>query len=67
MTPGVRKGPGRSTYGDPDYWIEISEMLGFSARNGILQKTECFPMARVNQALDRVRRNQARYRVVLVN
>ena len=53
-----------SAVGSPS---QVREMLDFSARNGILPKTECFPMAQVNQALDRVRRNQARYRVVLVN
>jgi uncharacterized zinc-type alcohol dehydrogenase-like protein len=45
----------------------IREMLGFSARNGIMPITEAFPMAQVNTALDRVRRNQVRYRAVLVN
>jgi D-arabinose 1-dehydrogenase-like Zn-dependent alcohol dehydrogenase len=29
--------------------------------------TQRFPMAQANQALDLVRRNKARYRVVLVN
>jgi uncharacterized zinc-type alcohol dehydrogenase-like protein len=45
----------------------IREMLEFSARNNVQPMTERFPMAQVNQALDLVRRNKARYRVVLVN
>ncbi|HUS06272.1 MAG TPA: NAD(P)-dependent alcohol dehydrogenase [Bryobacteraceae bacterium] len=43
----------------------IAEMLAFSARHGIAAKTERFPLERVNDALDRVRANGARYRVVL--
>jgi uncharacterized zinc-type alcohol dehydrogenase-like protein len=46
---------------------EIREMLEFSARNGVQPITERFPMAQVNAALDRLRSNQARYRIVLVN
>ena len=45
----------------------IREMLEFSARNSVLPITERFPMARVNEALDRLKSNQARYRIVLVN
>jgi len=45
----------------------IREMLEFSARNGIQPMTERFPMAKVNAAIDRLRANQARYRIVLVN
>jgi uncharacterized zinc-type alcohol dehydrogenase-like protein len=46
---------------------EIREMLEFSARNGIYPKTERFPMAQVNEALARLKSNQARYRLVLAN
>jgi uncharacterized zinc-type alcohol dehydrogenase-like protein len=45
----------------------IREMLEFSTRNGVRPITELFPMAQVNQALERVRQNQVRYRAVLVN
>ena len=45
----------------------IREMLEFSARNGIQPMTERFLMAQANQALDHVRHNRARYRVVLAN
>jgi D-arabinose 1-dehydrogenase-like Zn-dependent alcohol dehydrogenase len=43
------------------------EMLTFAERHGISPRIELMPMAQVNEAMLRVRRNQARYRVVLVN
>lgn len=46
---------------------ETREMLAFAEEHGITPKVELMPMGQVNEALDRVRRNQARYRVVLVN
>ena len=45
----------------------IREMLDFAARHGITAQVERMPMAEVNAALDRVRNNQARYRIVLEN
>jgi uncharacterized zinc-type alcohol dehydrogenase-like protein len=45
----------------------IREMLAFAARHGIAAKTENVPMREANQALDRTRRNLARYRIVLAN
>lgn len=45
----------------------IREMLDFAARCGVKAQTEVVPMADVNAALDRVRSNQARYRMVLKN
>jgi uncharacterized zinc-type alcohol dehydrogenase-like protein len=45
----------------------MREMLEFSARHHIVAKTECVPMSDINAALDRVRQNKARYRIVLVN
>jgi len=44
---------------------QIQEMLEFAARHGIEAKTEVLPMSEINQALDRVRSNKARYRMVL--
>jgi alcohol/geraniol dehydrogenase (NADP+) len=41
------------------------DMLAFAAAHGIVAKTETVPMAQVNAALDKVRANQARYRMVL--
>jgi len=45
----------------------IQEMLDFAARHHIKAKTQLIPMADVNTAVDIVRNNQARYRVVLHN
>jgi uncharacterized zinc-type alcohol dehydrogenase-like protein len=44
---------------------QIHEMLAFAARHGIEAKTEVVPMSEINVALDRVRSNKARYRMVL--
>jgi len=46
---------------------EVSEMLAFAHDHDISPRIELMPMAQVNEAMLRVRRNQARYRVVLVN
>jgi uncharacterized zinc-type alcohol dehydrogenase-like protein len=43
----------------------IDAMLAFAARHAIGPATEHFPMSRVNEALDRLRAGQARYRIVL--
>jgi uncharacterized zinc-type alcohol dehydrogenase-like protein len=43
----------------------IAEMLRFAARHRIAPVIERMPLAEVNAALDRVRRNEARYRMVL--
>jgi uncharacterized zinc-type alcohol dehydrogenase-like protein len=45
----------------------MREMLAFAHDHGIAPKIEQMPMARVNEALQRVRENKARYRIVLVN
>lgn len=45
----------------------MREMLAFAARHGIRARSERVPMAEVNAALQRVRRNLPRYRIVLVN
>ena len=46
---------------------DMRQMLGFAQERGIVPKIELMPMDRVNDAMLRVRENQARYRVVLVN
>lgn len=43
----------------------MREMLEFSARHSILPKIERLPMDRVNDALARVEKGEARYRIVL--
>jgi uncharacterized zinc-type alcohol dehydrogenase-like protein len=45
----------------------IREMLALAAKKGIAAKTEVAPMREANEALDRTRRNLARYRMVLAN
>jgi uncharacterized zinc-type alcohol dehydrogenase-like protein len=45
----------------------IGEMLALAAQKGIAATTELAPMRQANEALDRTRRNQARYRMVLTN
>ena len=59
-----RKSVFGSPVGSPS---RIREMLEFAARNHISPRTELFPLAQVNEALERVRTNRARYRIVLVN
>jgi alcohol/geraniol dehydrogenase (NADP+) len=43
----------------------IRDMLAFAAEHGVQAQVEVMPMDQANEALDRTRRNQARYRVVL--
>lgn len=43
----------------------IREMLDFAARHGVRAQTEVLPLDRVNEAVARVRANEARYRMVL--
>ncbi|UCM90944.1 NAD(P)-dependent alcohol dehydrogenase [Streptomyces marincola] len=45
--------------------LATSAMLDFCARHGITADIEVLPSARVNEALDRLRRNDVRYRFVL--
>jgi len=46
---------------------QISEMLRFAALHNVQPRVEVLPMKEVNLALDRVRANKARYRIVLAN
>jgi uncharacterized zinc-type alcohol dehydrogenase-like protein len=45
----------------------MREMLAFAHDHGIAPEIELMPMAQVNEAIQRVRENKARYRIVLVN
>ncbi len=45
----------------------LREMLDVAARHGVQAKTERFPMAKVNEAITRVKKNHVRYRAVLSN
>lgn len=46
---------------------ETKAMLEFSARHHVWPKIEQYPMREANAALDRLSKNQVRYRVVLAN
>ncbi len=43
----------------------MREMLAFSAQHGVVAQTELLPFSEVNTALERLRRNDVRYRFVL--
>ena len=45
----------------------MREMLGFAQDQGIAPKVELMPMSQVNEAIQRVKENKARYRIVLEN
>jgi alcohol/geraniol dehydrogenase (NADP+) len=45
----------------------MREMLDVAARHGVMAKTEAFPMAKANEAIDKVKKNKVRYRAVLSN
>lgn len=45
----------------------MKETLTFAQSHSITPKVELMPMSRVNEALQRVKENKARYRIVLVN
>jgi uncharacterized zinc-type alcohol dehydrogenase-like protein len=46
---------------------DIREMLAFAAEHGVAAQIETSPMADVNAALQRVRENRVRFRMVLTN
>jgi uncharacterized zinc-type alcohol dehydrogenase-like protein len=58
------KSAGGSTIGTR---AAIRELLDFASRHGISAQTEVVPMSDVNAAIDKVRTNRARYRMVLAN
>lgn len=45
----------------------MTEMLQFCARHRIQAQVEAMPMNQINQAIDRLKSNKARYRIVLTN
>ncbi len=59
---GGRKSISGSNIGDRRTMIE---MLDFAARHQVVAQTETVPFDQINAALDKVRNNQARYRMVL--
>jgi uncharacterized zinc-type alcohol dehydrogenase-like protein len=46
---------------------DLHEMLDVAARHGVKAITESFPMAKANEAVAKVKKNQVRYRAVLGN
>jgi uncharacterized zinc-type alcohol dehydrogenase-like protein len=46
---------------------QLKEMLDVAARHGVKAQVELFPMAKANDAIDKVKKNKVRYRAVLAN
>ena len=42
-------------------------MLDVAARHGVKAHIERFPMAKANEAIEKVKKNKVRYRAVLAN
>jgi uncharacterized zinc-type alcohol dehydrogenase-like protein len=47
--------------------FRLREMLDVAARHGVKATTESFPMARANEAIEKVKKSKVRYRAVLAN
>lgn len=45
----------------------MREMLSFAQEHGIEPWVELMPMSKVNEAIERLKQNKARYRIVLIN
>jgi uncharacterized zinc-type alcohol dehydrogenase-like protein len=63
LISGLRSISGNPT-GSP---YRIKEMLDVAARHGVQAKTEAFPMAQANAAIEKVKKSKVRFRAVLVN
>lgn len=63
MIAGIRTVTG-SPIGSPH---RLREMLDVAARHGVKAQTEMFPMAKANEAVEKVKKNKVRYRAVLCN
>ena len=63
LISGVRSITG-SPVGSPH---QLREMLDVAARHNVKAKTERFPMAKANEAIEKVKKNKVRYRAVLAN
>ena len=55
---------GGSPVGSPS---RLREMLLVAARHGVKATTELFPMAKANDAIEKVKKSKVRYRAVLAN
>jgi uncharacterized zinc-type alcohol dehydrogenase-like protein len=47
--------------------FQLREMLDVAARHSVKATTELFPMAKANEAIEKVKRSKVRYRAVLAN
>ena len=47
--------------------FRLREMLDVAARHGVKATTELFPMAKANEAIEKVKKSKVRYRAVLAN
>ncbi|MGA3049498.1 MAG: NAD(P)-dependent alcohol dehydrogenase [Terracidiphilus sp.] len=63
LISGLRSISGNPT-GSP---YRLREMLDVAARHGVKAQTEAFPMAKANEAIEKVKKNKVRYRAVLSN
>jgi uncharacterized zinc-type alcohol dehydrogenase-like protein len=63
LISGVRSITGNPT-GSPH---RIREMLDVAARHGVKAQVESFPMAKANEAIEKVKKNKVRFRAVLAN
>ena len=63
LVSGIRSITG-SPIGSPH---QLREMLDVAARHGVKAHTEGFPMAKANEAIEKVKKNKVRYRAVLAN
>ena len=63
LISGLRSISGNPT-GSP---YRLREMLDVAARHGVHAQTESFPMAKANEAIEKVKKNKVRYRAVLAN
>lgn len=63
LISGLRTISGNPT-GSP---YRLREMLDVAARHGVKAQTESFPMAKANEAIEKVKKNKVRYRAVLAN
>jgi len=63
LISGLRSISG-SPIGSP---YQLKEMLDVAARHGVKAQIEPFPMAKANEAIEKVKKNKVRYRAVLAN
>jgi uncharacterized zinc-type alcohol dehydrogenase-like protein len=63
LVSGMRSISG-SNIGSPH---QLREMMDVAARHGVKAQTEAFPMAKANEAIEKVKKNKVRYRAVLAN